>query len=422
MRLLLSRRWKIPKLGRYPGALWTTVLTLTCTAAEVLPAWNNASATATQADTQSEIRLHYQRAQDELKAGQPVAAAREFREILKLDPNSAEAYANLGEIDLQHGNVTEAVHSFEVALKLQPSLWNAQAFLGLAKNRLGETGAALPLLENSFQHVEDPTLRTEAGMCLVSIYQDSDALEKAAGVLQTLRQSNADDPMVLYAAYRTYSDLAAQAVAELLKNSPDSSAMHLVKAQAYLADNDFLGAIAEDRKALESDPNLPRIHYEMGRALLASSKDETARQEAQPEFEYELKLNPNDAYSEYELGEIFWERSEYQFAIDHFSRACRLRPNLVDAFIGLGKALTASDKAQEALKPLLEAVRLDGDNEVAHFRLAQAYHKLGRNRDSVLEEKQFEKLREARKASSLGQEQFGFKTPTSQTIEKDTAQ
>jgi Tfp pilus assembly protein PilF len=84
--------------------------------------------------------------------------------------------------------------------------------------------------------------------------------------------------------------------------------------------------------------------------------------------------------------------------------------------------LTASDKAQEALKPLLEAVRLDGDNEVAHFRLAQAYHKLGRNRDSVLEEKQFEKLREARKASSLGQEQFGFKTPTSQTIEKDTAQ
>ncbi|MGA2328943.1 MAG: hypothetical protein ABSH05_21950 [Bryobacteraceae bacterium] len=48
-----------------------------------------------QNDTRREIRLHFERAQTALKASQLETAADEFRQILRLDPKSAAAHANV---------------------------------------------------------------------------------------------------------------------------------------------------------------------------------------------------------------------------------------------------------------------------------------------------------------------------------------
>ena len=67
----------------------------------------------------------------------------------------------------------------------------------------------------------------------------------------------------------------------------------------------------------------------------------------------------------------------------------------MDAHIAAGKVLTSLGRPAEALSHLLEAVRLDPQNEVAHYRLAQAHRRLGREQDAEREEATFRKLRDS---------------------------
>jgi len=330
-----------------------------------------------------------------MKANELEKAADEFREILRLDPKRAEAYANLGVIAYSQSNYLEAIKSFSTAMDLNPSLWDAQAFLGLSEIRVGRTQDAKERLEKSFEHIQNRNLSIEAGTELIRIDQESNTLESAVGVLQDLLRSNPNDPNVLYIAYRTYSDLAAHAVANLSKVAPASARMHQILAQAAASQNDVPGTIAEYRKVLQIDPKVPGIHFELGRAVLASSQEESARQEAQKDFEAELAINPLDASSEYELGEVYSLRSDMKQAFEHYSRALKLRPDLVEAHIALAKLLADMGRPAEALPHLLEAERLDPDNETAHYKLAQAYRESGQDQKAARELALFNKLRDS---------------------------
>lgn len=343
--------------------------------------------------SETEIQQHYRRAQQALAAKQDAVAAREFREILRLDPRNASAHANLGVIAFGERNYAEASQEFRAALKLQPSLWNAKALLGMSEVRLGNRAGAQPLLESAFPHVEDPKLRTEVGLDLVSLYHESNRLDDAVNVLRALERAGAAEPATLYLAYRTYSDLAAQQLATLAKVAPESAQMHLVLAQAQMSQNDFPGAIAQYRKALAVDPQLPGIHFELGQAMLMNSTDEPSRREAEQQFQLALAANPTDAESAYMLGEIEWLRSNPEAALKDYEHALALRPDFVDARIAAGKALTRLGRPQEALEQLQQAIRLDPQNEVAHYRLAQAYRALGRTADAGRELALFRSLR-----------------------------
>src|SRR5262245_48986557 len=70
--------------------------------------WNLAA----QADTRREIQLHFELAQSALKNNQFDKAVAEFREILRLDPKSASAHANLGMIAYRQADFARAVSFF----------------------------------------------------------------------------------------------------------------------------------------------------------------------------------------------------------------------------------------------------------------------------------------------------------------------
>lgn len=348
-----------------------------------------------QAPARQEIQEHYRRAQDAMQGGENEAAVKEFRKILRLDPHNAEAHANLGMIAYTAKDYAQAAEEFRAALKLRPSLWNAQAFLGMTELRLGHSRQAQEFLEGSFQHVQDATLQSQAGMDLISIYYRHQELGRALQILNVLERIQPNDPNLLYTAYRTYTELAARTLATLAQVAPESAQMHRILAQAQQSQDDFAGAIAQYRKAIEIDPSLPGLHFELGQAILANSTDEPARQEAEKEFLLDLAQDPSDANSHYMLGEIAWMRTKPEEALRQYEEAVRLRPDFVDAHIALGKVLTTLGRPADALQHLTESVRLDPQNEVAHYRLAQAYRKLGRTEDADRESATFRKLRDS---------------------------
>jgi len=368
---------------------------------------------AAQTPNRAEIEEHYRRAQEALQAKQDAVAAREFREILRLDSGNASAHANLGVIAYSGKDYAHAAQEFRTALKLQPGLWNAKAFLGMSELRLGRAQEARPLLQEAFRHVEDTRLRSEVGMDLIALCYESNDLDQAVDVLRRLVQSAPDDPAALYVAYRTYSDLAARQLTKLAQVAPESAQMHQVLAQLSASQDDFVEAIAQYRKALEIDPQLPSAHFELGQMMLANAADQGARGDAERELHLALAADPNNADCEYLLGEIEWLRSKPEEALKHYNQALALRPGFVDAHIAAGKALARLGDSQGALQQLLQAVALDPQDAAAHYRLSQVYLSLGRTAEAERESAAFRHIRDSEPHfRALGQPQRSVRQQT----------
>lgn len=377
---------------------------------------------AAQDSSRSEIQKHYALATEARQAGHNDVAVKEFREILRLDSHNAEAHANIGVIEYTEKNYDQAAEEFRDALKLRPSLWNAEAFLGMSEFHLGHAQEAKAHIAESFQYLRDAGLRSEAGGDLISLYDQSYDLSHALEIVTALQGTHPDDPGLLYTAYRTYTELAAQTLSHLAQVAPESAQMYRILAQAQESQDDFVGAIAQYRKALELNPTLPGLHFELAQAILAKSTDEPSRQEAEKELQQALVEDRGDANSEYMLGEIAWLRANPQEALKHYAQAVSLQPDFVEAKVALGKALTNLGRADEALQQLSEAVRLDPQNEVAHYRLAQAYRKLGRTEDARSEMAIFKKLQDSHQPVRSLYQQVQERAVPPQTVAPDEPQ
>lgn len=341
------------------------------------------------------IHNHFQRAQEALAQSQYDTAAAEFNAILRLDPNRAEAHANLGTLYYAQTRYAEASAAFRKALQLKPSLNGVEAFLGMSEARQGRAREALPLLEKGFQSPVSGQWKLESGLLLAGVYQSNGESAKLQEVIGALERDFPNNTEVLYLAYRVHSALGARAVAALVKAAPGSARLQQITAELLETEGDFAGAVAQYRKALEIEPKLPGARRALGVALMNSANDEPNRLEAQRQFEQELSLNPGDALSEYQLGELMWIGNRPAEALKRFRRAIELQPNFPDALIAAGKALIATEKSDQAIPLLEKALSLDPSNEVAHYRLAQAFQKIGDRTRAEQELAEFRRLRSA---------------------------
>jgi tetratricopeptide (TPR) repeat protein len=362
------------------------------------------------------LRTLFDRAQDDLRQNHLPEAARGFEEVIRADPNLAEAHASLGVVRYTQAKYPEALLSFRQALRLKPSLGNAACFVGLIQAKLGREQEALPLLHKAFEGLASEELRLQAGLMLIQLYHSSQESSKALPILLALEGAYPTNPEVSYAGYRIYSDLGAKAISTLIRSGPETGRIHQVTAELMETAGDFPRALEQYRRALELDPTLPGIHRALGVAILNVAQDQAARAQARQLFESELALNPADSYSEYQLGEIHFVESRFEQALAHFNRAAELRPDFVDAMIALGKLWTVRGEPERAVSYLQNALRNDPDNEVAHYRLALAYGRLGRNRESEEELAAFRRLRGATASIASIYRQVLKKPVISQTL------
>ncbi len=352
-----------------------------------------------QTTSQQQIKVHYQRAEEAMKANHLQEASNEFREILRIDPRNAEACANLGQIAYSQQGYSEAAKWFAESLKFKPQLWDAKALLGLSDMMLGRTTDGEPLLVEAFPHVNNQKLKVQVGVSLVRFHMSTHSLSQVAGIVDELEQSGQADPEVLYVTYRAYSALAAESLDSLYKKWPESARVRQIFAQAAVTQDDFPGAIKQYRLAIEADPNLPGIHYELGRTILTNSQDNAALSSAEQEFKTELTANPWDADSEYELGETYRLETKLEPAEEHYRRSIQIDPNLGAAQTALGDLLFSEGKPQEALPHLEAGVRLGADDETAYYKLSRAYEAMGRREEAKREMDIFLKLRKEHASS-----------------------
>jgi len=362
------------------------------TAALVLLA-TGVSGAQTQVVPKAELAAHLQKAQSYLDQKRPDLAIPELQAAAQLAPDSVEIQGNLGVLLFFSGKPADAIPHLRIAVEKQPGLAKIQGILGIAELHTTDIANGRKDLEAAFPGIDDPRFKVQAGLELVGAYTQVSDLELAAATLAQLKKIAPDNPEVLYASYRTYADLSSESMIALSLAAPDSAQMHQLLAHEETKEGNTNGAIAQYRKAIEINPHLPGVHFELAE-LLSTSQDPAIKKQAEQEYLAALSDNPRDEKAISELAEIAVTKGDESGAVKLYSNAIELQPEDAAAKLGLAKVLLEMNKPNEAL-PLLEAsVQLEPTNATAHYRLATLYKKLGRTEDAKREVELYQKYKE----------------------------
>jgi superkiller protein 3 len=152
---------------------------------------------------------------------------------------------------------------------------------------------------------------------------------------------------------------------------------YLRNAQVYLDQEKFSSAIAQLNKAIAHEPSLPGAYYQLGYCHWKLNHLAEARRA----FEQELKFPPPDTYSLYYLGRISQTEGNAAAAIQYFEKTAAISP-ILDVFERLGNVHLQDGNVELAIEYLEKGVHLHPDRGDAHYLLARAYLRAGRNADA----------------------------------------
>lgn len=361
------------------------------------PALSSAQAAS---DRETQIEEHSRKAQEYLREKQPDLAIPELQALAVLDPDNVEVQGNLGVLLFFQGKPADAIPHLRAAIERQPSLVKIQSVLGLAEVSALDVEQGRKDLEAALPLITEPKLKVRVGLELVGLYTQSGDLSEAGRVVAQLQKAAPDNAEVLYAAYRTYSDLSGESMLALSLAAPDSAQMHQLLAHEETRQGNTNGAIAQYRKAIAIDPNLPGVHFELAE-LLHTSQDQAVKIEAEQEYRAALKENPQDEKTICRLAEIAAQKGNVQQAFDGYSRAVELRPADADAKLGLAKTLIDMNQTSKAMTLLEDTVQLEPTNAVAHYRLGTLYRKIGRMDDARREVDLYKKYKDMKEKLRL---------------------
>lgn len=279
------------------------------------------------------------------------------------------------------GQTTEGIESFRKGFysKAATQLANArdergQAFYGLALAATNKCSSALPKLIAPSQ---EPAVARLQSLAAVKCYLASDQLNNAAALLTDLSKQKPDDADVLYLEAKLHMKGFNDATAAMFQRTPASYRVHQLSAEVLETQGRWGDAIAEYRKSIQLNPAATDLHFRLGRALLLGSHEDKALTEAAAEFEAELQLSPEDAASEFQLGQIAAVKGDVEEAKRRLARALTLSPDFVAAMIASGKIASREKKTANAIAILRRAVEIQPDNQSARYALMTAYRDAG---------------------------------------------
>ncbi len=340
----------------------------------------------TSADEQA--GQHFQAAQAAERAKDLPTAISEYRAALKLRPQIAEAWVNLG-LDLYvMRRDEEAIAAFQQALKRKPELLGANLFLGMAYLRDSQYAKAIAPLKKVIS-LYPKELR--AYLNLSFTYQETGRLQDSAMILEKANVLFPNNTEVLYNLGKSYTKLMETTYKQMAQIDGDSYRFHQVMGDSYELRKDFPNAQAEYLMALEKspDPNLPGLHYSLGSSFWMEGRWDRAVEE----FKKELDVSPVDSMTNWKLGDTYIALRKYDEARPYLENAIKEKPDLGQAYRDMGKLSILTGQPEEAIGYLKKVEQLAPEESSVHYLLAQAYRKLAKPAEVKAELEMFQKLR-----------------------------
>jgi tetratricopeptide (TPR) repeat protein len=403
-------------------------------------AWENAAAhyyRALQQDPHWQ-GAHYGLGDIAVRRDKLEIATQEYQHELVANPGSAAALARLGEIALLENKPDDALALFGKAIHVGayqaanalglprsypaaaedlsphaqdqlrsclPALQAAPASpsrdLGLAyaNARLGGDDASLSAWKDFTSNAAQSSAPNGRERGFDSYYRQD--FEAAAADLSSWVKLHPNDLQADYLLAKTYRNLSLSTLEHLLAVAPDSYPAHQLLAETYQNAEQDEKAVAEYRVVEGMVPNLPGVHFSIGHLLLKMSQQDPAREE----LAAELRLNPDHAEANAEMGTILLDRLEAANAVPYLEKAVKLDPDEWGTYRQLGKAYYMQKDYAKAETALQQAVRHDPQG-LAHYQLGLVYRSLGQKEAATA---QFEISRKL-KLEALGHDETQMTT------------
>lgn len=256
-------------------------------------------------------------------------AEREFRRVLQDDPRDTPTRQYLALIALRQGDPVRAGHRLTALLETDGPRIGVFLNLSVALRLQGRfQDAARALREAGQLAPRDPRVRlAQAATALFG--------GDAATAVRELDEYRAllSPPATLPATYYYCAGLAetvqgrrgraVELVDEGLGTHPDSAPLHLLRGIAAEAEGDRVTAESAYRRAAEEDPLLAQAHRNLG----DMARERHAPQEALEHYTRAVEVNPELGDGVYtRMAELYYRRNERDRAIACWRRAIELNP------------------------------------------------------------------------------------------------
>lgn len=151
---------------------------------------------------------------------------------------------------------------------------------------------------------------------------------------------------------------------------PDSSEAYAFAAIAHAAQDEAQKAETALAKTRTSgaDPGL-YILYAEAMILRLHKKYDVAITKS----EEAIRLDPTHPYPQNILGRVYFDKQEYQKALEYFQKAASLEPDFIPAYTNMGSTALLAGDLTAAERHFARAIELDSNSFTAHFGLATLY-------------------------------------------------
>jgi tetratricopeptide (TPR) repeat protein len=314
-------------------------------------------------------QAHYNLALALLRKGDRPRAEQELRTAIQQKPDSETAHFALGALLQDQGKWDAAADEFRTAANIDPNF--APAYVSLAEVLLaqGQTAVAVTTLQDAMTHSSP-----EASKQLKAELERVNGRGRASlGEVQRLNEQARD----LLASGK--ASAAVDVYRKALQSNPDDPLLHYNLALAL----DRLGDRSAERHELENalalSANLAPAHNQLG---LVSLRD-LRKSEAEREFKKALEINPSYSEAQNNLGMLYGQEGKDSEAAALFRQAIQNDPKDPRPRINLGLALARQNMFPQAEEEFRAALEIAPNNVDAWNLLGMLQTKTGRVTDAI---------------------------------------
>jgi predicted Zn-dependent protease len=310
-----------------------------------------------------------------------------YKKALKLKPSWEEGWWNVASISYDVDQYKDCVWASGKLSELKPDGAPVWTMAGLCEYKLRNYGSAL----DDFTHAEklgfnEPAeLARAARLHYALMLTKSGSFEKAITVLTELTRSDKKTPEIIAAA--GIAGLRQPWTPPEVPESQRELVYRVGDAMATAMELNYKEANQKFEELLQAYPSEPNVHFRFGALLYMQDLDRGIE-----EIKQAVALDPNHVPALVSLSAISLKREDLKGAVEYGELAVKASPGEFATHVVLGRALLAADETARATVELQQAIKLAPDNPDAHFSLATAYSRLGRNEDATHERNEFKRL------------------------------
>ncbi|MBZ5561016.1 MAG: tetratricopeptide repeat protein [Acidobacteriia bacterium] len=324
-------------------------------------------------------------------------AEAQFRKAVELDPSGYDANHNLGEYYIQSAKLTDGVPYLRRAQQIDPKAYNNGYDLAVALLRTDKIDEARRQIQDLLKLQNTAELHSLLG----------EVEEKAKNYVVSAQQyelaahmdpseSNIFNWGAELLLHQTM-DPAIEVFKTGVQRYPHSARLYIGLGIAYYGRGHFDEGAEAFCQAADLLPTDPLPYTFLGKA--SQDVSPAMADQVRAKLRHYMELAPRDAAAHYYYALSLWHRDRNQQGAAQLTQvesllksALRLNPKYVDAYLQLGLLYAGQRNYAAAIDQYTRALKIDPNIADAHYRLGQALARTGETARAQQEFAAFERL------------------------------